>query len=41
VSGGFLDLLERLVRTEVDFVIVGGYAGVFRTLFLLGAGADK
>jgi hypothetical protein len=28
VSGGFLDLLERLVRTEVDFVIVGGYAGI-------------
>jgi hypothetical protein len=28
VSGGFLDLLERLVRAGVDFVIVGGYAGI-------------
>ena len=28
MSGGFPDLLERLVRAEVDFVIIGGYAGV-------------
>lgn len=28
MSGGFLDLLERLVHADVDFVIVGGYAGV-------------
>ncbi len=28
MTGGFLDLLERLVRAGVDFVIVGGYAGV-------------
>ncbi len=28
MSGDFLDLLERLVRAGVDFVIVGGYAGV-------------
>lgn len=28
MSGGFLDLLERLVRAGVDFVIVGGYAGI-------------
>lgn len=28
MSRGFLDLLERLVHAGVDFVIVGGYAGV-------------
>jgi hypothetical protein len=28
VSRGFLNLLQRLVRTGVDFVVVGGYAGV-------------
>jgi predicted nucleotidyltransferase len=28
VSGGLLDLLERLVDAGVDFVLVGGYAGV-------------
>ena len=28
MSGGFLDLLERLADAGVDFVIVGGYAGV-------------
>jgi predicted nucleotidyltransferase len=28
VSRGFLDLLERLVHAGVDFVIIGGYAGV-------------
>lgn len=28
MSRGFLNLLQRLVRTGVDFVIVGGYAGV-------------
>ena len=29
MSGGFPDLLDRLVRAEVDFVIIiGGYAGV-------------
>jgi len=28
VNGGFPDLLDRLVRAEVDFVIIGGYAGV-------------
>jgi len=28
VSGDFLNLLERLVRAGVDFVIVGGFAGV-------------
>jgi len=28
VTGGLPDLLERLVRASVDFVIIGGYAGV-------------
>ncbi len=28
MTGGFPDLLDRLVRAEVDFVIIGGYAGV-------------
>lgn len=28
MSGGLLDLLERLVDAGVDFVLVGGYAGV-------------
>lgn len=28
MSRGFLDLLERLVDAGVDFVIVGGYAGI-------------
>ncbi len=28
MRGGFLDLLEHLVDTHVDFVLVGGYAGV-------------
>jgi hypothetical protein len=28
VSSDFLNLLERLVRASVDFVIVGGFAGV-------------
>jgi hypothetical protein len=28
VSGGFLDLLERLADAGVGFVIVGGYAGI-------------
>lgn len=28
MNGGFPDLLARLVRAEVDFVIIGGYAGV-------------
>jgi hypothetical protein len=28
VSGDFLNLLERLVNAGVDFVIVGGFAGV-------------
>jgi len=28
VSSDFLNLLERLVRADVDFVIIGGFAGV-------------
>jgi len=28
VSSRFLNLLQRLVRARVEFVIVGGYAGV-------------
>ena len=28
MSGGLLDLLERLADAEVEFVIVGGYAGI-------------
>jgi hypothetical protein len=28
VSSNFLNLLERLVNTEIDFVIIGGFAGV-------------
>ena len=28
MTGGLPDLLERLVRASVDFVIIGGYAGV-------------
>ncbi len=28
MTGGFPDLLDRLVHAEVDFVIIGGYAGV-------------
>ncbi len=28
MSGGFLDLLERLADAGVEFVIVGGYAGI-------------
>ena len=28
MSSDFLSLLERLVRAGVDFVIVGGFAGV-------------
>jgi len=28
VTGGALNLLERLARAGVDFVIVGGFAGV-------------
>jgi hypothetical protein len=28
VSSDFLNLLERLVKAGVDFVIVGGFAGV-------------
>jgi hypothetical protein len=27
MTGDFIELLERLVRAEVDFVIVGGFAG--------------
>jgi hypothetical protein len=30
VSGGLLDLLERLVDAGVDFVLVGGYDQVVR-----------
>jgi len=28
VSSDFLNLLERLVRAGVDFVVIGGFAGV-------------
>jgi hypothetical protein len=28
VSGGFVDLLERLGDAKVEFVVVGGYAGI-------------
>jgi len=28
VSSDFLNLLERLVRADVDFVVIGGFAGV-------------
>lgn len=28
MSGGFLDLLDRLADAGVEFVIVGGYAGI-------------
>jgi hypothetical protein len=27
MTGDFIELLERLVKTDVDFVIVGGFAG--------------
>jgi hypothetical protein len=28
MTGDFIDLLERLVKADVDFVIIGGFAGV-------------
>jgi len=28
VSSDFLNLLERLVKADVDFVVIGGFAGV-------------